>query len=183
MVSLVVWTFFYQAIKTFPPGQERFLLQVFLHILLESLRDDGFIKIQKEPKSAFDTFIKCSMSDTLWTALEEVLIKAADLYPRPGPNQKNVKPSLKIIIDLRQDESGWEDIIDKLRAVIKRLRWKFSVIKLLITDLPDRVSIQLLPPSEVCATYDQERQGMCNQYILDSGIFLSALNYKGLTLF
>jgi hypothetical protein len=123
------------------------------------------------------------MSDTLWTALEEVLIKAADLYPRPGPNQKNVKPSLKIIIDLRQDESGWEDIIDKLRAVIKRLRWKFSVIKLLITDLSDRVSIQLLPPSEVCATYDQERQGMCNQYILDSGIFLSALNYKGLTLF
>lgn len=159
-ISVVVSTFFCQAIETCPQEQRQSFLQGFLHILLTSLTDKELIEIQKSPKSKFNNIIECSKPDTLWTALEGVLLRVADLCIYPGLNGKLAKPSLKIILDLSRAKDEWEEIIQKLRLVIQRLRLGFSTIKLLITDPPDTVGIPLLQPCEVLVSYDQERQGI-----------------------
>ncbi|RPB12639.1 hypothetical protein P167DRAFT_150293 [Morchella conica CCBAS932] len=161
MVSLVVWTFCCQIIEAFPQDQGRCLSQVFLNVLLTSLRNDELIEIHGDHENAFHTIIN-SKSDTLWNALE-VLLKAADFCTtHSGLSWKTSKPSLRIILGSGPAKDEWEKIIHDLRLLMKRLTSKFSTVKLLITDLPDTVSIQLVPPSEMLVFYDEERQECLN---------------------
>ncbi|KAI5838329.1 hypothetical protein DFP73DRAFT_485995, partial [Morchella snyderi] len=159
MAPLVVWVFFRQVVEAFPQDQGSCLLQVFLNTLLTSLHDDELVEIQRNHGRAFDTIIKFAVSDTIWNALGAVLIKAANLFTtHSSPNRETSYLSLKLILGSGREKNEWEAIICDLNLLVRCMRCEFTTVKLLITDPPDTATIQLLPPSEILVSYDEERQ-------------------------